>query len=98
MERACTMKAAFPTALLWSRRHDRRTGPSSALLSFRRITFLALLLLAVVVLAATYSIRGLGANVTIEHQLVVWSTCGTLVFLAIALLLLGRHLMQRSLS
>ncbi len=67
------------------------------LLSLRRITSLALALLFAVAAAAAYGMLQIERGDRWDHQIIAWSTCGMLVSLAIAMLLLGRYLMQRSL-
>ncbi len=86
----------------WASKTDSppRVRPSSAvsLFSPRRTTYLILILLLVVAGAVGYGIMRIQAKDQWMHELIAWSTCGTLVSLAIAVLLLGRHMMQRSLS
>src|SRR6476619_2549961 len=73
----------------------RRSG--MPILALGRMHSLALGLLVVVVLAATYGLIRIERGDRYEHQIIAWSTCGMLVCLAICMLLMGRYLLQRSL-
>lgn len=73
-------------------------GSSGApMLTLGRMHSLTLAMLVAVVMAATYGIVRIERGDRWDHQLVVWSTCGMLVCLAIFMLLMGRYLLQRSL-
>lgn len=68
-----------------------------AMLSLGRMHSLALAFLVAVAMAATYGIVRIEIGDRLDHQLIAWSTCGMLVCLAIAMLLVGRYLTQRCL-
>ncbi|MHC4441661.1 MAG: sensor histidine kinase [Planctomycetota bacterium] len=74
------------------------TGSTTRLFSLRRTTSLTILLLVVIAFVAAYEIFRVVQQGTYYEQLVARSAWGMLVLLAIAVLLLGKYVMQRSLS
>ena len=76
----------------------RAAQPTAPMLSLGRLHSIALALLVTVALAAVYGVYRVAIGGRIEDQIVMWSTCGMLVSLAICMLLLGRYVMQRSLG
>ncbi len=76
----------------------KRRDPRSPLFSFRRTLWLTLVLLVAVMLVAVLELSGVTGRVSPEDRLVAWTVCALLVTLAIAVLLLGRYMTQRSLE
>ena len=72
-------------------------GSAMRFFSLRRTTSLVLALLVVVAGIAAYGICGVVRGIPLRDQYVAWSACGMLVFLAIAILLIGRNMTLRSL-
>jgi len=72
--------------------------PARRFFSMRTTTSLALTLLVVVAGIAMYRIFGVIRGVPLHDQYVAWSACTMLVFLAIAILLIGRSMTLRSLN
>ncbi|UCD27951.1 MAG: PAS domain-containing protein [Planctomycetota bacterium] len=67
-------------------------------LSLRRTTSLTIVLLVVIAFATAYEIFNVVRQGSVHEQIVVRSAWGMLVLLAIVILMLGKYVMQRSLS
>jgi len=87
-------KATELSPAIIAERHD----PGSPLFSSQRTMWLTLLLLVAVTLLAVLELSGIMERVSPKDRLVTWSACALLVMLAIAVLLLGRYMNQRSLE
>jgi len=72
-------------------------GATTRLFSPKRTMSLTIALLLVIAFAAAYGMFSVVRKGSFHDQIVAWSTCGMLVFLAITILLIGKYMMQRSL-
>ncbi|MGQ9650120.1 MAG: ATP-binding protein [Phycisphaerae bacterium] len=75
-----------------------RRDPRGSLFSFQRTLWLTLVLLAAVTLVAVFELSGVIERMSPADWLAAWTACALLVMLAIAVLLLGRCMTQRSLE
>jgi two-component system phosphate regulon sensor histidine kinase PhoR len=76
----------------------KRRDPRSPLFSRHRTLWLTLVLLVAVTLLAVFELSGVMGRISPRDRLVAWTVCALLVSLAIAVLLLGRYMAQRSLE
>ncbi len=76
----------------------KHRDPRSPLFVRNRTLWLTLVLLVAVTLLAVFELSGLMRRISPQDRLVAWTVCALLVTLAIAVLLLGRFMAQRSLE
>ncbi|HPD31491.1 MAG TPA: ATP-binding protein [Phycisphaerae bacterium] len=75
-----------------------RRDPRSPLFSFKRTSWLTLVLLVAVILVAVIELSGLTEQVSPPDRAAAWKVCTLLVMSVVALLLLGRCIARRSLE
>ncbi len=87
----------LPSSIAGPRVVGQDAPRSGSAVSLRRTTSLTIVLLCAVAAAAVYGILRVPGENPSHQQVIIWSTCGMLVCMAIAMLLIGRHITERSL-